>query len=1651
MNEQRQHEVATAQTGQGRSFLAWVGGKEYELTGSWEWDLHAETIFCSDVMVYLPPSFEGARSIFHPDDVQLVRERLADHLDLPIRFLQFRVITSYGSVCTVTGRGITATDASILEHVLADPLQLAREQSLLTRKTGKLTLQQAATALAEKAAGTGTWWLNTSTNEMQYSDGIFHLYGLAPQSLNPHPYTFVPFIHPDDRDIVSDAFTRAMRSSAPLHLQHRIIRQDGSQRTVQQSTWWRHDDAGTMILYGSTQDITDTIDIEQRAIAAEESLRFAQRLQAFTELEAGVAHWTINLVTRRVVYSDAYYRMHGLKPGTIKASPGIFLNYVHPDDRSVVSAANARIVAEHALADLDYRLMRPDGKVRYVRQRSKLLFEGNDMIMASVLEDVTAEKVSERRLAELTERTSLQEFTQRHAEEQSAMGSWWSDLDTGETTWSPQVYQILGYKPSAEITFRHLQRAIHADDQKVFADNLKLVMTEGLEMSFTFRLLRPARELTLRASFRIITRERHKIFVGILQDITQQHGLQQQLTERVRLTEALTENLPDGVIVTDENNSVLLWNRRCEEAFGLKRDAVLNQNFFDVFPELKTEQVLQHFNTVLRGTPVALPAYRSQLARGRYENILMLPLRNEDGVINRIVHFLHDITQQHEMQLRLSERLNFIESLVEASVDRIIVMDRHMNYLYCNGKAAAYYGIAKEEIVGKNVLEIFPESMNKPTFENFRTALRGETVHVPAIEGFTEDHYEQTYLVPIRNERDDVTAVLWIHHDLSHEIRLRRQLEKSNDILENIKEAYIELDEETVVQYANPRAEEMWNRSRTELVGKRLADVFPVLEGTALYESILDAIRERRELRGEFLSPIRDGWVFISATPFGNGVIVLFNDINEVKASQEQLRESEALLREAEIVGRSGSYEIEVPAMKLRFSDGMYRLLGYEPGTIEPTVDLVNGATDPADVPAAMHALTDAIANKKGYIYNRRIRLPDGGQRYIESQGKVVLNEDGDVIRLLGTARDVTEIRLAEAEMQEAKSFVEQIAQITPDLITIHDARTNTILYANHPDSWQDLVSDEVYKLNAHDRADILIYPQDKITADRFIKNRRLLTGDAMEEVELRLRGGQKWIRIRSKAFKRDPDGRTLQTISFTTDITKQKRTQQKLDESRGLLQQTTAATPDSITIYDLRARQPVYLNNCLSEWLGISGEELMAMKAEGRLQLVHPDDRAALIAFNETVSQSRDGEVTTIEYRLQPAGGGQVWIRNRSKVLNRHETGHVTHILSVLQDIRAEVELREQLRERTRYAEAVIDSSIDRMMVLNSRYEVVSWNRQCEEIYGIRRENALGRTFFELFPKLSADAFVTSSLQRAFAGESVYLPVRKEVYANRYSELFYIPIRGENDEVALVLHTIHDITKFQEAREELRAMNQTLESRNCELEQRNEEATLFTFIASHDLKEPLRKVNVFSHWLLDREAGNLSVQGRDFLERISAAIHRMGLLIEDLQGLAQLHHKAVHTTVDLNLVLEEAWAGLSDRVAETGARIDAAPLPTINAVPAQMSYLFHHLLHNSLTYTRPGVAPVITITTSLEEIGGADRPADFIRLFFADNGIGFEQKYEKKLFQVFQRLHGREEFEGTGMGLAICKKILENHGGFIRGEGRPGEGSVFTCYFPSS
>lgn len=247
---------------------------------------------------------------------------------------------------------------------------------------------------------------------------------------------------------------------------------------------------------------------------------------------------------------------------------------------------------------------------------------------------------------------------------------------------------------------------------------------------------------------------------------------------------------------------------------------------------------------------------------------------------------------------------------------------------------------------------------------------------------------------------------------------------------------------------------------------------------------------------------------------------------------------------------------------------------------------------------------------------------------------------------------------------------------------------------------------------------------------------------------------------------------------------------------------------------------------------------------------------------------------------------------------------------------------------------------------------------------------------------------------------------------------------------------------KLAAVNQELSVANESLHQRAAELARSNEELESFASIASHDLQEPLRKVRTFTEQLTALEGERLSDKGRDYLGRANSAAERMQRLIEDLLKFSRVSTQGrPFEQVDLAEVTRRVLVDLENQVEEAGAAVDVGPLPVITADPLQMQQLMQNLVSNAIKFRKPEVVPEVRIRSEVK--GGK------MHLTVSDNGIGFEPKYSARIFRIFERLHGRTEYPGTGIGLALCRKVTDRHGGVIEAQSMPGEGATFEVILP--
>jgi PAS domain S-box-containing protein len=347
-----------------------------------------------------------------------------------------------------------------------------------------------------------------------------------------------------------------------------------------------------------------------------------------------------------------------------------------------------------------------------------------------------------------------------------------------------------------------------------------------------------------------------------------------------------------------------------------------------------------------------------------------------------------------------------------------------------------------------------------------------------------------------------------------------------------------------------------------------------------------------------------------------------------------------------------------------------------------------------------------------------------------------------------------------------------------------------------------------------------------------------------------------------------------------------------------------------------------------------------------------------------------------------------------------------------------------------------------DEGMVVDGRTLLA--NDAAVQFVGIPKEIYLTKTATEIEPNILQSDYFQLCLKTLDTGQAQFVRYFVE-YSKRWIEITVSKL--DNDHLITIFT---DVTKTQETElqqtqliEELRRSNESLED--------------FSYAASHDLKEPIRKIQVFTTLLREKMQDHPKEDEKRLLERISNAADRMRLLVDDLLEYSHVSfNPAQNEEIDLNEKIALILADLDMQVKEKNASVNVAPLPTIHGFRRQIQQLFQNLISNSLKYSKPGVDPVIDISSkevkgseSGFKVGMADQEKLFYQIELKDNGIGFEPQSAEKIFGMFQRLHGNNEFSGTGIGLAIAKKVVENHHCYIKAEGEEGKGATFRLLLP--
>ncbi len=478
----------------------------------------------------------------------------------------------------------------------------------------------------------------------------------------------------------------------------------------------------------------------------------------------------------------------------------------------------------------------------------------------------------------------------------------------------------------------------------------------------------------------------------------------------------------------------------------------------------------------------------------------------------------------------------------------------------------------------------------------------------------------------------------------------------------------------------------------------------------------------------------------------------------------------------------------------------------------------------------------------------------------------------------------------------------------------------------------------------------------------------------------------------------------------------------------------------DVICTIDAEGRFATINPACFRMW-GYQPAELIGRPY---IDLVAPEDVAKT---NESTASNMSGEeLTNFENRC---------LHKNGTVVNLMWTSHWSEseqlMFAVAHDISARKRVEQALFESTERELAVIKKALDVICTIDAEGRFATINPACFRMWGYEPSELIGRPYIDLVAPEDV-AKTNESTANNMSGEELINFENRCLHKNgTVVNLMWTSHWSESEQ--LMFAVAHDISARIKAEGELRNFAAQLERSNSELQE-------FASVASHDLQEPLRKVQAFGERLKVKYGDTLNEDGRDYLERMQNAASRMQTLINDLLTFARVASNAQpFVPVDLRRLADSVLSDWKTLLETTNGTIEIGELATIEADPTQMRQLLENLVGNALKFNRPGVPPIIKISGQVCHNFAADydetaagvlsSACETYCMTIEDNGIGFEDKYVDRIFKVFQRLHGRSEYEGTGIGLAVCRRIAERHGGGIKAQSVAGEGTTFSVNLP--
>ena len=1479
-------------------------------------------------------------------------------------------------------------------------------QDISDRKRAEMALAraQASSSRAQRLAQLGAWEYDLTNGELHWSDDVLRIFGLAGQRMARGLPALIERVAFDDRQRVQEAHRRLHAGEGDIDIEYRVLRPDGETRAVREiGTLVRDDQGQPLFAAGAVQDITD----RKRS---EDALReLTRRLEQSLVLNRLVMDNSLDVIC--AIDANGRFTQASAASATVWGYPPNELigravaDLVHPDDRGATHRAMADVLAGRPTLDFRNRHVTRDGRVAIMQW--SLVWSPRERLVFAVARDATEAERQAQALREAKE--SLQ-----RAQQVARMGAWELDLASQRLAWSDEVYTIFAVRPDEFAgNFEAFAARVHPDDFPALAKAQEATLAGGPDLDIEHRIILPDGRIGyVHERARLVRDEAGvpRLLAGSVQDITERKRTQEQLERNEQLLRIAGQAARLGGWYVDLAEQRVAWS---DEVAAIHERPAGYSPPIDEAIDYYAPEYRQRLRDLLRECVEKGHPFDEQMellpASGRrvWVRALGLPVFDAQGKVVRVQGAFQDVSERKQQELRLLESERRMRTTVESAFDCIVTMGEDGRILEFNAAAERTFGHARADVIGRKLSDvIIPPALREAHEAGMRRYLDtgesralGRRLELQALRADGEEIQVELSITEV--EATNGRAFTGFIRDITA-ARLARRIEAGQRAILAGIAARRPLPETLAAVarlYQLQYPEAMCSLLLLDEEGKR------VLSGAApdLPETFVLAVH------GQPIGP-KAGSCGTAAWRRERVVVTdidtdpLWDDYRAL-AQEHGLRacwSTPVLSAKGTVLATFATYYRQPRAptdAELAVVDSLAAMVAM---AVEQVVDYRRIQLSEQRFRSLFEEHPDEVyaMDLEGRYTDYNGRLRATGRTIEQVRGQMfdanVAPEQREVVRAHFSAA----VR-GEARTYEATAVLEgghRLDMRVTNLPIVVDGRVTGVFG----------IAQDISLLRKHQRelADALD------AAENNSRQLRRLSDSAIE-LNRDIREDELYPLLADRA--RDILGAHQAVASVGMGGTEHQIHAVSLSDKYARWRDY--ATPaDNSGIYSMVAEtnQPVRMTQAELEahprWRGFGAHAKDHPPMRGWLA-VPLVDRAGRNMGLLQLSDKLRGEFTEDDQLVATQFAQMASIAiERARLIER---------LSV----------RDRFFDMSAEIFVIFDPKVRRWLQVNPVF--------CE-ITGYTAEELCGREFTDFIHPDDHGA-TRDRAARQKAGVAVPLHFENR-YVSRDGVVHWISWISVPSPDGLVYGVGRDITERRRAEQALR---QTL----VDLNNRNRELQDFAFIASHDLQEPLRKIRAFSDRLQERHAAQLAPEARDYLDRTSQAATRMQTLIDDLLAYSRVVARGKpFALVDLDKVLSEVTGDLEARLESSGGRIERSPLPTLEADPTQMRQLLQNLLSNALKFRSPDRAPVVKVAATEASLDGA--PAWELRI--EDNGIGFDPKYGEKIFGPFQRLHGRQEYEGTGIGLAIVRRIAERHRGTIRAEGRPGEGATFILLMPA-